>query len=67
MFKTITIGGYEQSVTICYSNGLKSNFKFDSSDFGIGEFDLKGFIISYSLLVESIPSQIPQNDFFYKR
>lgn len=66
MFETIIIGGWEQIVTISYSNGLKNNYKFDSSDFGIGEFDMKGFIISYSLLAESIPSQIPQDDFFTK-
>lgn len=66
MFKTISMGGHEQSITISHGNGLKINFKFDSSDFGIGKFDMKGFIISYYLLVERIPSQIPQDDFFTK-
>ncbi len=61
---SISIGGEIITVTLIYTGGLKREFIFDSN--GEGKFDLKDYILCYTLLEGKIPIEIPSYGFFSK-
>jgi hypothetical protein len=66
MTENILIGGETRAVTLIYKTGQKQEFIFDSDDIGTGNFNLRDYILCYTLLAEKIPNKVPSYGFFSK-
>ena len=66
MTKTISTGGETLTVTLIYKDGQKQEINFDSNNIGEGNFNLKDYILCYTLLVDKIPNEVPSYGFFSK-
>ena len=66
MTKSISTGGETLTVTLIFNDGQKKEFIFDSNDIGEGSFNLRDYILCYTLLTDKIPSEVSSYDFFSK-
>ncbi len=66
MAKSISTGGETLTVTLIYKDGQKKEFVFDSNDIGGGNFNLRDYILCYTLLADKIPNEVPSYGFFSK-
>ena len=66
MTKSISTGGETLAVTLINKAGHKQEFIFDSNDVGEGNFNLKDYILCYTLLTDKIPNEVPSYGRFSK-
>ena len=66
MTKSISTGGEKLTVTLIYNDGPKKEFIFDLNDIGEGDFNLRDYILCYTLLADKIPNEVPSYGFFSK-
>ncbi len=66
MTKTMSTGGETLSVTLIYKDERKQEIIFDSNDIGEGSFNLKDYVLCYTLLVDKVPNEVPSYGFFSK-
>lgn len=66
MTKSISTGGEMLAVTLMYKTEQKQEFIFDSNDIEEGSFNLKNYILCYTLFKDKIPNEVPGYGFFSK-
>lgn len=66
MTRTISTGGETFSVTLIEKEGQKQEIVFDSNDIGEKTFNIRDYILCYTLFADNIPSEVPSYDFFSK-
>jgi len=66
MTKGISTGGERLTVTITYTDRQEREFIFNSNDIGEWNFNLRDYILCYTLLAEKLPNEVPGCSFFSK-
>jgi hypothetical protein len=66
MTVSLSTGGETLAVTLIYKGGQKQEFIFDSHDMGARNFNIKNYILCYTLLADKIPAEVPSYGFFSK-
>lgn len=66
MTRTISTGGEIFTMTLIEKGGQKQEIVFDSNDIGEKTFNLRDYILCYTLFVDNIPTEVPSYDFFSK-
>ncbi|GHN00432.1 hypothetical protein WSM22_19210 [Cytophagales bacterium WSM2-2] len=64
--KSISTGGEMLTVTLIFKDGQNQKYIFDSNDIGEDNFNLRNYILCYTLLADKIPIEVPGYGFFSK-
>ncbi len=66
MTSTISTGGETFAVTLIEKGGQMQEIVFNSNDIGKKTFNLRDYILSYTLFADNIPNEVPSYGFFSK-